>query len=137
MLANRICRSIRPFKPRFYSQTYSFTKLRGYLFFVLATYLPILTIVSIAFPFKFSPADAIAHLAPHASALFMFKGFFRSLAARFLPGLGYQPLQPTRIIPVYFPAWIIDAELEVEFSYDNRATQVLCLPSFVTLAFIK
>ena len=92
---------------------------------------------SIAFPFKFSPADAIVHMAPHASALFMFKGFFRSLAARFLPALGYHPLQPTRIIPVYFPAWIIDAEMEVEFSYGNHDTQVLCLPLLVSVAFIK
>jgi len=104
MLANRIRRSVRPFKQRFFSQTYPFPKLR-------------------AFPFKFSPADAIVHMAPHASALFMFKGFFRSLAARFLPRLGYQPLQPTRIIPVYFPVWIIDAEIEVDFSYGNHDTQ--------------
>jgi hypothetical protein len=74
-------------------------------------------------------------MGPHASALFMFKGIFRSLAARFLPGFGFQPLEPTRIVPVYFPAWIIDAEVEVEFSYGNHDTQVLCLPSFVFYIF--
>lgn len=67
-------------------------------------------------------------MGPYASACFFFRGIFGSLAARFLPGFGFQPLQPMRIIPVYFPAWIIDAEIEVEFSYGDHDMKVLCLP---------
>jgi hypothetical protein len=72
-------------------------------------------------------------MGPHASLLTVFKGIFGSLGARFLPGFGFQPLQPTRIQPVYFPAWIIDAELEVEISYGS--TQVICLSTIVLLSF--
>jgi hypothetical protein len=43
----------------------------------------------------------------------MFKDILGSLGARlFGLGWGFTPIQPTRIQPVYFPAWIIDTELE-------------------------
>jgi hypothetical protein len=70
-------------------------------------------------------------MAPYVSFLTLFNGIFNSLGARFLPGFGFKQLQPTNIQPVYFPAWIIDAELELEISYGN--TQVLCLPTIVLL----
>lgn len=62
-------------------------------------------------------------MAPRASLSIVLNGIFRSFAARFFPNLGFQPVLPTQIVPVYFPAWIIDAEIEVQFSYRNHDTQ--------------
>ncbi|KAF8638265.1 hypothetical protein AX17_002287 [Amanita inopinata Kibby_2008] len=73
-----------------------------------------------AFPFGLSPADAVVQMAPYASLLLVGKQLIGSLAARFLPGLGFEPLKPTRIAPVYFPAWIVDAELQASVSYGNE-----------------
>jgi len=43
----------------------------------------------------------------------MFKEILGSLGARVLGlGFGFTPIQPTRIQPVYIPAWFVDAELE-------------------------
>ncbi|KAG6908329.1 hypothetical protein DXG01_005240 [Tephrocybe rancida] len=75
--------------------TYPFTKLR-------------------AFPFEISPEDAITEMAPYASSICLFKELIGSLGARFIPGFGFKPLRPVRITPVYFPGWIIDAEVSVD-----------------------
>ena len=61
-------------------------------------------------------------MSPYAVMAGTLTGLLSSLAARFLPGFGFQPIKPTRITPVYFPAWFIDAEAQVEVSY--RDTQV-------------
>lgn len=49
----------------------------------------------------------------------MFTDFIGSLGARILPGFGFKPFQPLRITPVYFPAWIVDAEVQAEVSYKD------------------
>lgn len=50
----------------------------------------------------------------------MFKNIWGSLGARFLSGLGFEPFTPDRITPVYFPAWIIDAELQAKVTLSQR-----------------
>jgi hypothetical protein len=73
-----------------------------------------------------SPQDAIIYAGPYASAACMFKDIVGSLGARFLPGFGFNPIRPIRIEPVYFPAWIIDGEVEamVSMSSDDETEQV-------------
>ncbi|KAF5381989.1 hypothetical protein D9615_004327 [Tricholomella constricta] len=105
MFANRIyrIRKLPATSPRHSSQLsslYPFTKLR-------------------AFPFQLSPEDAIVQMAPHASMVCLGKELLGSIGARFLPGFGFEPLRPVRITPVYFPGWIIDAEVSAEVSYEN------------------
>ncbi|KIL67566.1 hypothetical protein M378DRAFT_9342 [Amanita muscaria Koide BX008] len=70
-------------------------------------------------------------MAPWVSALLM-KQFIGSMGARFLPGLGFEPLQPTRILPVYFPAWVIDGELQASISYgeSQRNSQIQCINTY-------
>ncbi|RDB26000.1 hypothetical protein Hypma_006535 [Hypsizygus marmoreus] len=105
MFANRICRIRRlaPLSRRRYSQptsVYPFSKLR-------------------AFPFGLSAEDAVLQMAPFASMACLFKQFVGSIGARYLPGFGFKPITPSQIIPVYFPAWTIDAEMQVEFAYGD------------------
>lgn len=76
-------------------------------------------IIHIAYPFQLSPEDAIVQLAPYASLLCLFKDFLGSLGARYLPGFGFEPIRPIRMTPVYFPAWIVDAEVQVDVSYED------------------
>ncbi|KAF8632194.1 hypothetical protein AX15_001960 [Amanita polypyramis BW_CC] len=78
-----------------------------------------------AFPFRVSPEQAITHMAPYASILSMFKHFIGSLGARFLPGFGFEPIRPTRIVPIYFPAWVIDGELQASITYNDAQRTVL------------
>lgn len=73
----------------------------------------------LAYPFQLSPEEALVQLAPYASALCLFKDLLGSLGARLLPGFGFKPVQPLRITPVYFPAWIVDAEVQVDVSYKD------------------
>ncbi|KAF9468108.1 hypothetical protein BDZ94DRAFT_1247203 [Collybia nuda] len=72
-----------------------------------------------AYPFQLSPEDAVVQLAPYASTLCVFKNFLGSLGARYLPGFGFEPIRPLRITPVYFPAWVVDAEVQVDVSYND------------------
>ncbi|KAF8656829.1 hypothetical protein AX16_002377 [Volvariella volvacea WC 439] len=86
-----------------------------------------------AFPFAISPQDAIVQLGPFASVTCMFNGLLGSLGARFLPGFGFEPLKPVRITPVYFPAWIIDAEVQasVHLSHGEESQQQTAAVHFV------
>jgi len=64
-----------------------------------------------ALPFALSGDDAIRHVGPWASAGVRRKRYFRSLLAKHLPGLGFQPLQPDGLQAVYMPVWFIDGEV--------------------------
>ncbi|TFK40334.1 hypothetical protein BDQ12DRAFT_680763 [Crucibulum laeve] len=66
-----------------------------------------------AFPFNVTPDEAITLIAPYAAILAR-KSILSSIAARVLPGFGFQPIQPSRLSPVYFPAWVIDAEVKAD-----------------------
>ncbi|PFH52962.1 hypothetical protein AMATHDRAFT_45869 [Amanita thiersii Skay4041] len=94
-------------------------------------------IYSIAFPFQLSPEDAILHIAPFASPFFMFNKFLGSLGARYLPGFGFEPLRPTRITPVYFPAWIIDAEVQASVSYGDTQPSLSTRSHFRVLSTVS
>ncbi|TFK72903.1 hypothetical protein BDN72DRAFT_791692 [Pluteus cervinus] len=80
-----------------------------------------------ALPFALSANDAIVQMGPYASMVSMFTEIIGSLGARYLPGLGFEPFKPTRITPVYFPAWIIDAEVQANVtSTQEEETQSVC-----------
>ncbi|KAG0706822.1 hypothetical protein DFH29DRAFT_900197 [Suillus ampliporus] len=64
-----------------------------------------------AIPFAFSKETAIRHVGLAASVGCLFRDFLGSLGAKYLGG-NFQPIQPIRIQPVYFPAWFVDAEVE-------------------------
>lgn len=82
-----------------------------------------------AFRFAISQQEAIVQMAPFASLLLVFKQLFGSVGARLLPGFGFEPVLPKWIAPVYFPAWVIDAELEASITQGD--TQV-CQPCIIT-----
>ncbi len=48
-----------------------------------------------------------------------FRQFLGSFAAQLLPGFGFEPLRPAQIIPVYFPAWVFDAELQASITCND------------------
>ncbi|KAG1717634.1 uncharacterized protein EDB91DRAFT_1259462 [Suillus paluster] len=68
-----------------------------------------------AIPFAFSKEAAIRHVGLAASVGCLFRNFLGSLGAKYIGG-NFQPIQPIRIQPVYFPAWFLDSEVE---SYMN------------------
>ncbi|KAJ7773234.1 hypothetical protein B0H16DRAFT_1511594 [Mycena metata] len=59
-----------------------------------------------AFPFVVSPEEAKVDLSNNA---FMARGFLKKISNRFPP-----VLEPAKLVPVYFPAWLIDAEIDVK-----------------------
>ncbi|KAJ3551264.1 hypothetical protein NM688_g4802 [Phlebia brevispora] len=67
----------------------------------------------IAFPFAFDQNEAI-----RIGGWYKFRGFptkpLKSLCPVFLPWLGVQPEQPTRIAAAYLPGWIVDADVGVK-----------------------
>ncbi|KAF7327711.1 hypothetical protein MKEN_00350600 [Mycena kentingensis (nom. inval.)] len=64
-----------------------------------------------AFPFKFSMEDAIQKVAM-TNAL---SGSHVDVKAAFLEFLNQKSeIRPERIVPIYYPAWLIDAEVEVK-----------------------
>ncbi|KAF8553936.1 hypothetical protein OG21DRAFT_1522763 [Imleria badia] len=85
-----------------------------------------LTFVFSAIPFAFSPEDAITHIGVAASVAgyvgrsnkgqpnVPFTALIASILAKYFPMSGFQPLQPTRIQPVYLPTWFVRAELEAK-----------------------
>ncbi|THH14210.1 hypothetical protein EW146_g6089 [Bondarzewia mesenterica] len=74
-------------------------------------------LLHVTFPFAYSAADAIVHLGIYAAqSSLRIDMSLPSLAARFLPFLGYKPIQPSKIQAVYFPAWIINADVRVNAS---------------------
>lgn len=66
-----------------------------------------------AFPFNLSPYDAQRYISPFASVV-RHENMLASLGARMFPSLGFQPLEPARLMPVYFPGWILDVEVKGE-----------------------
>lgn len=86
-----------------------------------------------AYPFCISPEDAIVQLAPYASFICLFEQFFGSLGARFLPGVGFKPLLPVQITPVYFPGWLIDAEVSADFTVKGVTVRPSKTGSFLLL----
>ncbi|KAF8704424.1 hypothetical protein AX14_014020 [Amanita brunnescens Koide BX004] len=72
-----------------------------------------------------STQEAIVQMAPFASLLLVFKQLFGSVGARLLPGFGFEPVLPKWIAPVYFPAWVIDAELEASITQGDTQRTVL------------
>ncbi|KAJ7066922.1 hypothetical protein C8F01DRAFT_1365125, partial [Mycena amicta] len=61
-----------------------------------------------AFPFKFSPEAAIAQI----SATDAIVGATYDVQEAFQQLFGKRGLLPEKIVPVYFPAWLVDAEIE-------------------------
>lgn len=102
MLCRRVLRGARPLFKK------SFSTAAPYPFRILR-----------AFPFAYDSDDAIRYLAPYAAVLCKSK-FFNSAIARFLPSLGFEPILPKRITPVYFPAWIVDAELKATVNHQSN-----------------
>ncbi|KAF8896369.1 hypothetical protein BD779DRAFT_1495535 [Infundibulicybe gibba] len=64
------------------------------------------------FPFALSAEEAIIQMAPIASVVYMFKNIVGSLGARYLPGF------------VYFPAWVVDAEVQASVSVTSDREEV-------------
>ncbi|TFK28104.1 hypothetical protein FA15DRAFT_634302 [Coprinopsis marcescibilis] len=71
-----------------------------------------------AYPFAFDENDAKRLLAPAAAALCK-ENIISSTLHRLLPWLEFKYLEPKRIVPVYFPAWIVDAEVESKVKYNG------------------
>ncbi|TEB33383.1 hypothetical protein FA13DRAFT_1730383 [Coprinellus micaceus] len=71
-----------------------------------------------AYPFAFDQETAKSFLGLWGSALCN-KGLFASTLARFIPGFRGNVFQPKRIVPVYFPAWIYDAELQADIDFND------------------
>lgn len=71
-----------------------------------------------AYPFAFDQEAAKSFLGIWASSLCN-KGLLGSTLARFIPGFQSYAFQPKRIVPVYFPAWIYDAELEADINFND------------------
>ncbi|KAJ7227149.1 hypothetical protein GGX14DRAFT_418352 [Mycena pura] len=65
-----------------------------------------------AYPFKLSPSDAILEISQSLTVLGSGDpaALFRSLTRS-------GPVQPEKIVPVYFPAWFIDAEIEASTAF--------------------
>jgi hypothetical protein len=107
------------------------SKVRGrpLLIFRLVPLYLILHCLRLAFPFVISQEDAIVQLGPYASRASVSGGLLGSLGARFLPGFGFKPLQPTRIQPVYLPAWFVDAEVEAKAVTADNEGQPVCIAS--------
>ncbi|EKM78747.1 hypothetical protein AGABI1DRAFT_114349 [Agaricus bisporus var. burnettii JB137-S8] len=68
-----------------------------------------------AYPFEIPPGYAQHMLAPFAAFL-MRKKFIESILCWAFPNFGFTPLKPVRLQPVYFPAWILDVELQGQVS---------------------
>ncbi|KAG6813910.1 hypothetical protein H0H92_005759 [Tricholoma furcatifolium] len=119
MFTNRISRIHRlAVRVRNYSlqqqKTYPFTKLRAY-------------------PFQLSPEDAVVQMAPWGSSVSLFKQFIGSLGARYLPGFGFEPFRPVQMTPVYFPAWLIDAELSLDVVSEDGDNKFAAYPVLIPL----
>ncbi|KAF9003926.1 hypothetical protein BDQ17DRAFT_1355142 [Cyathus striatus] len=106
MLSKRICRvsPLRVSLRRSFSElttTYPFRKLQ-------------------ALPFSVSMEEAIRVMGPIAATICGDK-MLASIAARYLPGLGFEAnaIRPIRITPVYFPVWRLSAELRAEIKHEG------------------
>ncbi|KAI0077905.1 hypothetical protein K474DRAFT_1661142 [Panus rudis PR-1116 ss-1] len=64
-----------------------------------------------AYPFAITLEDAKTRIGPTMSMYFVGKDILHSLAAKYLPFLGAQPIQPSRAEAAYLPVWLIDAEV--------------------------
>ncbi|EAU85314.1 hypothetical protein CC1G_07584 [Coprinopsis cinerea okayama7 len=71
-----------------------------------------------AYPFAFNDYEAERLMAPAAAAL-CGKALGTSVLHRFLPWMELEYIKPKRILPIYFPAWIIDAEVQATVRYQG------------------
>ncbi|EPQ54081.1 hypothetical protein GLOTRDRAFT_139481 [Gloeophyllum trabeum ATCC 11539] len=62
------------------------------------------------YPFRVSPDDAVRDMSI-AAALPVIGHYFSSLVARWFPALGFEPIKPALLQPLYVPGWMIDAEV--------------------------
>ncbi|KAF7330565.1 hypothetical protein MVEN_02496600 [Mycena venus] len=82
-----------------------------------------------AFPFKVSPAEAIQQLA-------MTPASGTDISTRLSTRFGSTPpIQPKKIVPVYFPAWFIDGEMEAEVIPSNSDSK--SANGYVTAVFLN
>ena len=90
-----------------------------------------------AIPFAFSKEAAIRHVGVAASAGCLFRDFLGSLGAKYIGG-NFQPIQPIRIQPVYFPAWFLDAEVESYLNDEDHERQVYSVTcSLATFIYVE
>ena len=74
----------------------------------------------LAFPFVRSPLEAITNLGPQAAGAALRTGLaWRSWLAKYFPSR-FQSFQPTRFRAVYYPAWIVDADVRANVSADDE-----------------
>ncbi|KAJ6531760.1 hypothetical protein B0H19DRAFT_1188431 [Mycena capillaripes] len=78
-----------------------------------------------AFPFKISPEQAIFQLSICAAA-------GGDVLTRVITRFGAPPIQPVKIVPVYFPAWFIDAEVEAKVT-----TSAGSMDGYITGVFLN
>lgn len=87
---------------------------------------------SLAFPFEMSPEYAQRQMAKWAAVIC--DGLNGSAAlsalATFLPFVDYK--RPTRFSAAYFPAWVINAEVEVDVSVRGSEVPFLLLSCYIT-----
>ncbi|KAF8969720.1 hypothetical protein BDZ97DRAFT_214933 [Flammula alnicola] len=129
-MLTRICRIKQPgmFLVRRYTAApygESYKKLRGPFVRAPAFKMDSQTLrVLIAFPFKFSPEEAQRKMAAHAALLCFCDNatMATSVVIDLLPSFLSTPSfleykRPTRFSAVYFPAWILNAEIEAKVTY--------------------
>ena len=105
----------------------SFKKLRGsslYLMESLAHDPPK------AFPFETTPEEAQRTMGKAAVHICNKLGFLASVMAIFFPSSNI--LRPVRFSAAYFPAWIVNAEIEVDMKYDDTRVTTLISLSLTT-----
>src|SRR5260221_11727990 len=71
-----------------------------------------------AFPFSVTPDEAKKAMASTASLLCNEFGFRSTFLAALFPS--FNSLQPVRFSAAYFPAWIVNAEIEVDITYGDE-----------------
>ena len=83
-----------------------------------------------AFPFRFRPDQAQKLLSPYAALACNLGKIWPSIGASIgvfsLSFLNFDFLRPTRFSAVYFPAWIVNGEVEASVTY--KGFQVRSIP---------
>jgi len=75
-----------------------------------------------AFPFSVTPDEAKTALASTASLLCSDFSFRSTFLAALFPS--FNTLQPVRFSAAYFPAWIVNAEIEADITYGDEQVTV-------------
>ncbi|KAJ7170653.1 hypothetical protein C8R43DRAFT_58587 [Mycena crocata] len=92
-----------------------------------------------AFPFKISPEEAIKDLSDHIvhGPTAVGPTFEDGIPARMNAAFGDTPIRPEKIVPIYFPAWFIDAEVHANsttttpLGTEDGQLRVICLNSYL------